>query len=478
MLDNILLHTDVYKMGHMMMYPSDLTKIYSYLIPRKGEKFPSAVVFGLQYYLKEYMSRFPTYEDVDEFMRLKEKILGPHLSREVQNKLEDLVALGYWPIKIEAVPEGTMVNAGNVIATFESTHPEFPWVVGFLESLFLKTWNTCTVATNSLKFREIAQKWSDATCDNDGHVPFQVHDFGYRGCSSEETSMLSGMAHLLSFNGTDTIPAVWGAERYYDAGPTAGLSVPASEHSVMCSYGQENEDDAFDHIFEMYPNGILSVVSDTYNVWRVLTEYAASRKDVIEARDGKVVFRPDGGFPPHIVAGDPSARTGTVERFGAVELLSHTFGYDVNSKGYKTLNPKVGIIFGEGMTHERFDMTCQLLANKGFASSNFVIGVGGLLLQSHTRDDFGFALKATYAERDGEPIDLIKNPVTSPNKKSHSGLLRLERTERGYETHTRASDEPSGLTLVYENGELVTMFTFDEIRSRVLEGERAWITSS
>lgn len=480
MLDNILLHTDVYKMAHMTMYPDDLTKIYSYLIPRKGDKFSSTVFFGLQYYISEYLdqSRFPTLEDVDEFMHFKEQIVGPAHSEVIRDKLEALVKLGYWPLKIEAVPEGSIINTGNVLATFESTHPDFPWVVGFLESLFLKVWNTCTVATNSLRFRQIAQKWADKTCDNDLHVPFQVHDFGYRGCSSEETAMLSGMAHLVSFNGTDTVPAVWGAQEYYAADTTAGLSVPASEHSVMCSYGPENEDDAFDSIIKKYPSGVLSIVSDTYNLWRVLTEYATSRRDLIEARDGKVVFRPDGGFPPHIVAGDPTARTGTVERFGSVELLSHAFGYEINSKGYKTLNPKVGIIFGEGMTHERFDHTCELLANKGFASSNFVIGVGGLLLQSHTRDDLGFALKATYAERNGVPIDLIKNPVTSPSKKSHSGLLKLVKTDHGYETHTREANEDSGLGLVYEDGDMAwgSIQDFASIRNRVHEKEGVCLT--
>lgn len=463
---NPLLNTDVYKMGHLLMYPPDLTKIYSYMIARRGEKYPKGVFFGAQYYIQEYLQHFPTLADVNEFMALKERILGPAHSDEVRNKLESLVELGYWPLKIESVLEGTVVDHGNVLMTFENTHPDFPWVVGFLESLFLKIWNTTTVATFSSQFRNIANHWADVTC-NRGHVPYQVHDFGYRGCSSEETALVSGMSHLVAFNGSDTVPAIWGIEKYYDAPSGIGVSVPATEHSVMCSYGIDGEYDAFDSILHLYPNGILSVVSDTYNLWNILTDYASSRKDVIMGREGKLVFRPDGGFPPYIIAGDPTAATGTVERAGAIELLGNVFGYTVNDKGYKELDPHVGLIFGEGMTHERFSQTCELLEKKGWASNNFVIGVGGLLLQSHNRDHMGFALKAIYAERNGIPMNLMKNPITSQSKRSHSGLLALEIEDGTYVTHPREANEPSGLETLYTDGVQHYILNLGEIRERV-----------
>lgn len=452
------------------MYPPGTTKIYSYLCARSIDKHDHAVFFGLQYLLKQYLSKPVTHADVDEFLSVREGILGPTRPESVA-KFRALADLGYWPIRICAVPEGTIINNKNVLATFENTHPDFPWVVGYLESLLLKVWNTCSVATMSLQFRNLALDWAERTCDSDGHTAYQVHDFGYRGCSSEETAMVSGMAHLLSFRGTDTIPAVYGAKTYYGAQDGVGVSVPASEHSVMCAYGIDHEYDAFDHIMEVYPSGILSIVSDTYDVWNILTNYASSRRDVILARDGTVVFRPDGGYPPHIIAGDPGNPFDSAERAGAVELLDRIFGHTVNSKGYKVLNPKVGIIFGEGMTPERFDNTCRLLAAKGYASSNFVIGVGGLLLQRHNRDDLGFALKATYAEVNGERRNLMKNPKTSPNKKSHSGRLKLVEDKLTGEFSTVQAQhvtDAGALALVYVSGMHFTE-SFDTIRDRLSE---------
>lgn len=473
---NVLLHTDVYKMGHMVMYPAGLTKIHSYLQARSTKKYPHTVFFGLRYLIDEYLDNpalFPTVDDVEEFMNIKDSILGPIENDPVREKLLALVELGYWPIKIEAVPEGTVLPVGNLMATFESTHPDFPWVVGFLESLFLKLWNTCTVATASREYRDICLEYARKYADDSFYVNFQIHDFGYRGASSEETAMLSGMAHLINFFGTDTVPAVWGAMMYYNADPGVGLSVPASEHSVMCAYGMDKEIDAFRTIMETFPSGILSLVSDTYDLWNVLEVYARRLKDQIMARSGapinKVVFRPDGGYPPYIVAGDPTVDDpDSPWAKGAIQILDEVFGSTVNSKGLKVLHPSVGLIYGEGMTRDRVRETFDLLIAKGYSPENVVFGVGGLLLQAHNRDDMDFALKAVYAEVDGEHRDLQKNPVTSRKKASKKGRQRLITNEDGtFETLPWHEGEPTGLELYYLDGKTHHFDSFADIRQRV-----------
>src|SRR5579871_6788581 len=265
---NPMLCTDVYKCGHMEMYEPGTTKVYSYLLARSDKKMPATLFYGLQYYLKMLTVR-PTREMMDEFLEYRKMILGMDASADVKKKLDDLVKLGYFPLKIKAVKEGSTIPVRNVLMTIENTVPGFHWVVGFFESLLLKVWNTCTVASYSKKLQQLCKKFADETCDNAGHLPFQVHDFGYRGCSSEETAALSGSAHLINFKGTDTVTAIKLVRETYGCVGPIGLSVPATEHSVMCSYGKEREFEAFENLLTLYPKGILSIVSDTYDLWNV-----------------------------------------------------------------------------------------------------------------------------------------------------------------------------------------------------------------
>lgn len=468
---NILLCTDVYKMGHMDFYPSDITKVYSYLCARSTKKEKKALFFGLQYYLKEYLMKPITKEDVEEFKAYYKMILGNELSLKNSDRLNNLVDLGYIPLEIKAVPEGTMVDNKNVLMTVTNTHPDFAWVVGFFESLLLKVWNTTTVATHSNKFKRLVTQAAKETSDSEFLVPFQVHDFGYRGCSSEETAELSGAAHLINFQGTDTIPAVKLMKEIYNGDGLIGASVPATEHSVMCAFGQENELEAFKNILYKNPNGIVSIVSDTYNLWNVLTNFTRELKDDILSRNGKVVFRPDSGDPLKIICGDPEAPKGSPENLGAIRLLEEVFGSTVNSKGYKELNSKVGLIYGDGMYYERFEQILNQLTDMGYASTNLVIGIGGLLLQQHNRDDLGFAFKATYAEfKNGESRNLLKDPVTDPGKKSHTGLMTLEKHEDVYVTRDNVTwkEEKQGLLEpVFYNGKLLRDHTLQNIRDKV-----------
>lgn len=469
MKDNLLLHTDAYKVSHVEQYPKGTTKIYSYLTARSDKKLPVTVFFGLQYYLKKYLTTVPTQAMVNEFLSLRKEILGAEASEDVKAKLQGLVELGYIPLKIKAVEEGTVLPVKNVLMTITNTHPDYYWMVGFVESLLLKVWNTTTVASYSRSLKDLCMDFARATCDDEGHLPFQVHDFGFRGCSSEETAALSGSAHLINFLGTDTIPAIKLVKDIYQgsAGPI-GLSVPASEHSVMCSFGQENELAAFKNMLSLYPTGIVSIVSDTYNLWNVLTTFVDQLKDQIIAREGKVVFRPDSGDPEKIICGDPSAPSGSPQNLGCLRLLEQQFGTTKNSKGFKVLNPKVGLIYGDGMYFERFKRILSNMAEMGFASSNLVIGVGGLLLQQHSRDDQGFAIKATYAEINGESREIVKDPITDSGKKSHKGLLSLSKNSKGdFVTKDGCTwqEESEGLLeTVFENGVLLKDISFDKVR--------------
>lgn len=473
---NPLLATDVYKLGHMEFYPEGTTEIYSYLVTRSSKKFDRVLWFGIQALIKEMLLQPITHDMVDEFLRYRRMILGAN-PKGVIDKVRSLADLGYWPISIKSAPEGSVIDVRNVLMTIRNTHPDFAWTVGFLESYLLKVWNTSTVATSSLGFRRLFEKYAEETASAQamGLIPFQVHDFGYRGCSSEETAALSGMSHLVNFLGTDTVLAVKAAEQYYSATEPIGLSVPATEHSVMCAFGRENEFQAFERMLDQNPTGIVSIVSDTYHLWNVLTNFAPRLRDRITARDGKVVFRPDSGEPKLILCGDPSEPTGSPAYKGVIRLLDEVFGSHTNDKGYRELNSKVGTIYGDGMYFSRIADILGTIKAMGYATTNLVIGVGGILLQQHNRDDMGFAIKATRAVINGEERELFKDPITDPGKRSHKGLMFLDRTATGsYVTYDKVNEdaEKTGLLReIYRDGKLVKEVTFQEVRDLVRREE-------
>lgn len=470
MNENLLLMVDAYKFGgHLEQYPKGTNKLYSYLVARSDKKIPYTVFVGLQVILKSKLLKPVTHSDVDEALLYRKRVLGG-TSPTIEKAWRALADLGYLPIEIKAVPEGTVMPVKNVLMTVTNTHPEFYWLPNMMESMLLKIWNTITVASYSKKLHNLTSKFVKETSDSEFLLPFLVHDFGYRGVSSEESAALSGMAHLVNFWGTDTIPAVKLIYDYYT--PTTdtpvGLSVPASEHSVMSSFGKDNELDAFKNMLSLYKTGIVSIVSDTYNLWNVLTNFASQLKEEIVSRDGKVVFRPDSGNPELIICGNPEAPVGTPEFKGAVRLLDEMFGSTVNSKGFKELNPKVGLIYGDGMYYERFERVLNKLKEMGYASTNLVIGVGGLLLQQHNRDDQGFAFKATYCEINGVPREIVKDPITDHGKKSHKGLMMLTEKNGVYMTHDQVTPEQEKeglLQTVFKDGKLIKEYSIEQVRA-------------
>lgn len=451
---NLLLSTDVYKVGHMEQYPEGTSKVYSYLCARKdfgSVHIDKVVFFGLQYYLKKYLTQGVSHEDVEEFIDVYRNIVP--LPQTTIDRLKALADLGYLPLKIKALPEMKAYPLQTPLMTITNTHPDFYWLVNYIEGLMLKLWYPCSVATRSKQYYGLAKQYAVDTCDSNDHLPYCVHDFGYRSVSSEESAALGAAAHLLKFSGSDTILGEHLLRNYY--GVAKAQSVPASEHSVMCSLGKEREFEAFERMLDIYPTGIVSIVSDTYDLWNVLTNFVDKLKGRILERDGKVVFRPDSGSPFHIINGDPHSDS-EAARKGALRLLWDSFGGTINRKGYRVLNPKVGLIYGDGMFYERYLEILEGMKNQGFASSNLVIGVGGLLLQNHSRDDFGFAQKTTYIEVNGRPRNVYKDPITDRKKKSHKGLLMVELGEevKVFEECTPGLEEQGDLMTVFEDGEI------------------------
>jgi nicotinamide phosphoribosyltransferase len=493
---NPLIALDVYKMGHMMQYKPGCERVYSYLIARTDKTYKETVFFGLQYYLKKYLTIKLTKAHLDEFIQVYESILGK-CPEPIITKLTELVELGYFPLRIRAVPEGSVIPVKNVLMTIENTHKDFYWTVGFIESLILKIWYTISVATTSYNYKKIVDDYFSSTVDKELYFlkPFMVHDFGYRGDTSEESASISGVAHLLTFSGSDTVSCLPYAVKYYGAkynDPTLMQSVTASEHSVMCSFGKDNEIDAFKNMLKLYPSGIVSIVSDTYNIWQVLTKYVAELKDIILQRDGKVVFRPDSGDQEKIICGDTSADPTTPEGKGCIRLLDEMFGSTVNSKGYKVLNPKVGLIYGDGMYLAKYARTLETLKCMGYSSANLVIGVGGIL-RNHTRDTLGFAFKATSVTIDGKEVSIMKDPITDNKKKSHTGYIRLDYYKNQYvttkdlityetfgdfiTTDRLTSEQAEGglLTDVFVNGTICRESSIYEIRERIIHCDKQFV---
>ena len=480
---NPLLYTDGYKVDHRRQYPKGTTLVYSNWTPRKSriEAIDEIVFFGLQYFIKKYI-----IEDFNAnfFSKPKEEIAKKY-SRRINNYLgenavgiahiEALHDLGYLPMVIKALPEGSSVPIRVPMMTMYNTLPEFFWLTNYFETILSTTiWMPCTSATIAKQYRGILDKYADETSSTPEFVDWQGHDFSMRGIAGMEAAVMSASAHLLSFSGTDTIPCIDFLEEYYNANSDTELiggSVAATEHSVMCMGTNTGEEETFKRLItEVYPNGIVSIVSDTWDLWKVLTEYLPNLKEEVLARDGKVVIRPDSGDPADIICGNPNGKTAE-EKKGVIELLWEIFGGKTNDKGYKELDSHIGAIYGDSITTDRATDICERLKQKGFASTNVVLGIGSFTYQYNTRDTFGFAMKATYGEVNGEGREIFKDPITDDGtKKSAKGLLKVEK-KNGVFTLTDSvswDEEKTGeLKVVFKDGKLLVDDSLQNIRNRV-----------
>ncbi len=474
--------TDGYKVDHKNQYPKGTELIYSNWTPRKSriEGIDKVVFFGLQYFIKKYLQEaFDTdffgqskIAAVQKYKRRISAYLGPDaITYEHIGALHDL---GYLPIEIKAVPEGMQVPIRMPMFTIKNTLSEFFWLTNFLETIMsCIIWMPCTSATMSLQYRKILNKYAALTGGDLDFVPLQAHDFSFRGMAGLEAAMMSGAGHLLNFQGTDTIPAIDFLEQYYNTDceeEIIGVSVPATEHSVMCMGTEDDEINTFIRLIEdTYPNGVVSIVSDTWDFWKVIVEFLPQLKDKILARNGKVVIRPDSGDPVKIICGDKEALIGTPAYKGAVECLWETFGGTVTEKGYKLLDTHIGLIYGDSITLDRCETICKQLEAKGFASTNLVFGIGSYTYQYVTRDTFGFAMKATYGEVNGTGRAIFKNPKTDDGTKiSAKGLLRLDGTKNevvNMKEEVSKEEESGGLLeIVYRDGEVIKETSLREIR--------------
>lgn len=476
-----LFNCDAYKISHIHQYAAigDITRVYSNYTHRKSrvEGVTSVVHFGLQAAIQRYLMEEWTpffAADVDDVCAAYEarllQVLGPNSIGSTH--IRGLHALGHLPLKICALPEGTRVPIGVPSWTIENTDPNFAWATNYVETVLSSAmWLACTSATTSAEYRRTLTDAARKTGAPLAAVDWQAHDFSFRGMSSPESAAVSGAAHLLSFNGSDSLCAMDWIERYYGGTYTCG-SVTATEHSIMSAgIAQHGEPETYRRLLDAFPTGILSIVSDTYDLWNVLTNILPALKDQILARDGKIVVRPDSGVPELILCGDPSAPMNSPAWWGVVRLLHQTFGAIKNAKGYYELNPKVGAIYGDSITLEREQKITKTLKKLGYASTNVVFGVGSFTFQYVTRDTYGSAIKATWAVIDDQSVNLKKDPVTDDGTK-RSATGRLSVIDAGgrlvlIQQATPEDEAQSLLQPIWCDGDFVRRDTFDTIVRRV-----------
>jgi len=551
-----LMDTDAYKLGHIHQYPIGTTGVLSNFTNR-GSRIPRAthvVHFGLQAFLQSWaIDAWAPFFAADEdlvaglYEEFTTSVLGPNAIGSTH--IRALHRKGHLPLEFNAVPEGTLVPLRVPSFTVENTEPQFYWLVNYIETaMSAVVWQPSTSATTAHYFRKLLDEWAAKTTGSTEGVEWQGHDFSFRGMAGIDAAAASAAGHLLSFTGSDNLNAVnfvndFYSDNVYDQLTPAekvafdkngsvperlsalspnGLilgSVPATEHSVMCAGGSdEGEEQAtYERLIDLYPTGIVSVVSDTWDLWNVLTEILPNLKDKILARDGKLVIRPDSGDPVDIVSGtiqylgregstkeerkllkryneallDNPLKSGvnaedgsviiparTPAEKGVIELLWEVFGGTVNEQGYKVLDSHIGAIYGDSISYERADEISKRLAAKGFASTNIVYGLGSYTYQYVTRDTFASAIKATWVSVGTESRSIAKDPVTdNGTKKSAKGRLAVVRNTEGElvlldeEAGATAENTPfNELKTVWRNGEFLRYQSFAEVRNVLANG--------
>jgi len=533
--------SDAYKQSHIVQYPDNTTLVGTNTTAR-SDKHASVkggvVVFNIQ---ATFMKITEVYDE--SFFNLpKEEALKRHEATSIawfgkKPKLTHVAALhdlGYLPIALYSLKEGTIAPIGIPFMFIHNTLPEFYWLTNGLETIISnEIWHPITVATIARGFKKLLTSWSEKTCDNNDHVNIQGHDFSMRGQTTLEATMGAGAAWLTSLDGSDSIPAIFYADKYYNSGiiPGIGGSIAATEHSVMSMGTKETEFETFKRLItELYPDEPISIVSDTFNLWAVLSDFLPRlREDILNRNGIPVIIRPDSGDPVDIICGEalpvenlsfdntgrahppleylnnnsidnPWDRTYYLENgkyyvidkdsqewveispepkhIGVIESLYNTFGGEVNKKGYITLNSNIGAIYGDSINFDRANSMCRRLEKKGFASSNIALGIGSYTLQMISRDTYGMALKATYGEllnpdNTIEKRNIFKDPITDDGtKKSITGLPYVYKDENGkLQLKDKATWEEfnSGeLKLIYKDGEFINKITWAEIKEELL----------
>lgn len=457
-MNNIMLMTDSYKVTHWKQYPPGTTKVYSYLESRGG-KFNETVFFGFQGLIKKYLEgHVVTKEKIAEAKAVYDQHLGPGLFNEAgwQHILKK--HNGKLPLKIKAVPEGTVVRTSNVLVTIENTDPACWWLTNWVETLAVQLWYGITVATISRECKKTIKGFLEETGDPE-LLPFKLHDFGFRGVSSVESAGIGGAAHLINFMGSDTVAALSYINEVYGDREMPGFSIPAAEHSTITSWGRENETDAFENMMDQFSESpLVAVVSDSYDIYNACSNLWGLRlKDKVLKKKGTIVIRPDSGYPPEVVV-------------KCLELLGDRFGYELNEKGYKVLDPHIRVIQGDGINLESLNTILTAMETNLWSADNVAFGMGGALLQDMNRDTQQFAFKCSSITIDGEERDVYKEPVTDPGKNSKRGRLKLVKHEGAHggvlTTVGKGDPRKDILQEVFVNGEARSIQSFAQVRER------------
>jgi nicotinamide phosphoribosyltransferase len=463
MFDNIITLTDSYKVSHAVQYPPNTSKVYSYFESRGGE-FKETVFFGLQYFLKRYLEGcVVTLEHIVNAKKFLNAHLGP--GRFQEDRWQYILEKhgGKLPVKIRAVPEGTVVPTRNVLMTIENTDPECFWLTNYLETLLVQVWYPSTTATVSREMKKLLNASLIKTGDPSG-LAFKLHDFGFRGVSSVESAGLGGAGHLVNFQGTDTMAALEVCARIYEE-PMAGYSIPAAEHSTITSWGREGETAAYKNMLEQFPTGLVAVVSDSWDIFNACKHIWGEKlkEQVLARKDGFLVIRPDSGDPRVVLP-------------QLLNTLSTRFECYTNDKGYRVLPNQVRLIQGDGIRRDTLGEILDAVNNAGWSTDNLAFGSGGGLLQDCNRDTSEYAFKCSYMEQDGQGHDIYKQPVGAAWKKSKKGRLDLWRSPvfepvNGTEYGTLQEGQYLGsgfkvLQTVFEDGYCQNTTTLAEVRKR------------
>ncbi|WP_394261009.1 nicotinate phosphoribosyltransferase [Moraxella boevrei] len=458
---NFILNTDSYKTSHWRQYPPNTEYVSSYIEARGGQNsFENVLFFGLQAFIKEYLTKPICQADIDE-AKIIFQAHGVPFNEQGWQRLIDKHG-GFLPLRIQAVPEGMVIPTGQVLCQVVNTDPEFYWLTSYLETSLLRAiWYPSTVASLSYYCKQIIKAGLEKSADNLDSLPFKLHDFGARGVSSLESAGLGGLAHLVNFLGTDTVSALVAGSRWYGMNDTlAGFSIPAAEHSTMTAWGREFEADAYANMLKQFggQGQTVAVVSDSYDLWKAIDNiWGNELKSQIESMGGTLVIRPDSGDPIKVVR-------------EALQRLAVKFGTTINSKGYKVLPNYIRLIQGDGINPSSIGKIIDAVLDAGFSLDNISFGMGGGLLQQVNRDTLGWAMKTSSARVDGYWRDVYKDPITSVSKRSKRGRLALVRHQGSYMTvrEDELAEQNNLLQDVFLNGELLVDDSLVAIRERSL----------
>lgn len=456
-MDNIILNTDSYKTSHFLQYPENTGYISSYIESRGGD-FKQSLFFGLQMFLKRYLVKPISHDDIDEAKAIY-SLHGVPFNEEGWRYIVENHQ-GRLPLRIQALPEGTVLPIHNALVQVVNTDPKCAWLTSFIETALLRAvWYPTTVATQSFHCKKIIHQYMDKTCDNFDSLLFKLHDFGARGATSQESAGIGGLAHLVNFRGTDTVSSLLFGRRYYNE-DIAGFSIPAAEHSTVTAWGKNSESEAYKNMIEQFGGHgkTFAVVSDSYDLFHAVEQvWGHELRDEVLTNGGTLVVRPDSGDPVTIV-------TQTIEK------LMSAFGYHVNEKGYRVLPDAVRVIQGDGISRFAIEAILRTLEIRKISAENIAFGMGGELLQKMNRDTMKFAMKASAAQIDGLWIDVFKDPITDKTKRSKRGRLAVIQDHQGTYKTVRERElcgRENILRDVFKDGELLIDETLATIRERV-----------